>query len=215
MSYHNTLEAAIESLHEIEDLVKSFSKNGDIHPVEIDLTLQKIRNLYELMLMLKKPLEYVMPPQQPVIKNEAKAVRPEKDVAGQPEPVNINSNADVREHKKLKNIEILSERFKAKETLHESLHHSVAKDENTLAQARPVSNLASAIGINDRFTFIRELFNNDVKLYENTVTLLNDAANFNDAYNYMIQHFDWDMDSESVQLLLEIIRRKYITGRHE
>jgi hypothetical protein len=214
MSYRNTLDAAIESLHEIEDLVIGFPKNGEIHPVEIDLTLQKLRNLYELMLMLKKPMEIVLPPESEITA-EAKAVKTEKSVTKQPEPVIVNSKSEVKEHKRPKDIEILSDRFKAKETLHESLHQSFMKEGNTLAQVKPVSNLASAIGINDRFTFVRELFNNDVKLYENTVTILNDAVNFNDAYNYMIQHFDWDMDSETVQLLLEIIRRKYIIGRHE
>ena len=84
-----------------------------------------------------------------------------------------------------------------------------------MRSARPVGNLMAAIGINDRFTFIRELFNNDAPAFENTLNILNEATNFNDAYNYMIQHHDWDMDSDAVQLLLEIIRRKYITGRHE
>jgi hypothetical protein len=51
--------------------------------------------------------------------------------------------------------------------------------------------------------------------FEQTIRILNDAASFNDAYNYMIQNHDWDMDSDPVQLLLEIIRRKFITGRHE
>ncbi len=73
----------------------------------------------------------------------------------------------------------------------------------------------SAIGINDRFTFIRELFNGDTHAFEYAIKALNEAANFNDAYNYLMQNYDWDMDSDAVQLLLDIIRRKYITGRHE
>ena len=73
----------------------------------------------------------------------------------------------------------------------------------------------SAIAINDRFTFIRELFNGDSPAFEHAIKVLNEASNFNDAYNYMTQHYDWDMDSEAVQLLLDIIRRKYIISRHE
>jgi hypothetical protein len=110
---------------------------------------------------------------------------------------------------------ILSDRFRGRTTLHETLHHASAKENVTLSQARPVDNLMTAIGINDRFTFIRELFGNDAVFFEQTIRILNDAASFNDAYNYMIQNHDWDMDSDPVQLLLEIIRRKFITGRHE
>ena len=57
MSYRHTLEAVLESMHEIEDLVKGFPAEAKIPAVEIDLTLQKIRNLYELLLMMKKPGE--------------------------------------------------------------------------------------------------------------------------------------------------------------
>jgi len=53
MSYRYTLEAVLEGLHEIEDLIKGFPSDGKIPDIEIDLTLQKIRNLYELMLMMR------------------------------------------------------------------------------------------------------------------------------------------------------------------
>jgi hypothetical protein len=166
------------------------------------------------MLMLKKPLEVALAP-EPVITSEVKTAKAEKVATKQPEPAIVYPEPQVKETKVSKNDQILSDRFKCKETLHESLHQSFLKEGSTLAQAKPVSNLVAAIGINDQFTFIRELFNNDAVSYEHTIKILNDASNFNDAYNYMIQHFDWDMDSDTVQMLLEIIRRKYITGRHE
>jgi hypothetical protein len=72
-----------------------------------------------------------------------------------------------------------------------------------------------AIGINDRYNFIRELFNNDTTAFEGAIKFLNDATSFNDAYNYMLLYFNWDMDSEPVQQLLEIIRRKFIKNRNE
>jgi hypothetical protein len=91
----------------------------------------------------------------------------------------------------------------------------VTKEDEALSHGKPVTDLLSAIGINDRFTFIRELFNNDTAAFESAVKILNESASFNDAYNYMIQRFEWDMDSEAVQHLLSIIRRKYIKGGHE
>lgn len=57
MKYKHTLEAALESLHEIEELISGFSDSGKIPAVEIDLVLQKMRNMYELMLMVKKEPE--------------------------------------------------------------------------------------------------------------------------------------------------------------
>jgi hypothetical protein len=211
MSYRHTLEAAIESLHEIEQLVKGFPESGNIPFVEIDLTLQKIRNIYELMLLLKNQPEMHVPRDMPADTQTIKA-----DKVQTPEPPPVDHVTAVKAKKEEKEIQILSDRFKGPPTLHESLHKTLHdKESGTLSQAKPVSSIRSAIGINDRFTFIRELFNNDAAGYERTIEVLDEASNFNEAYNYMIQEFDWDMDSEAVQLLLEIIRRRFITGRHE
>lgn len=213
MSYRHTLQAAFESLHEIEDLIKNFPENGDLPDIEIDLALQKLRNLYELLLMMKKssadapePLRTeILPETAPKIPD----IIPQAPVAETPVPPSGKSTGNSGE------AQILSDQFKGRTTLYESLHQNAATEAETLAHAKPVKDLLSAIGINDRFNFIHELFNNDTAAFENAVKILNDSASFNDAYNYMIQRFDWDMDSEAVQNLLGIIRRKFIKSRHE
>jgi len=233
MSYRHTLEAALESLHEIEDLIKGFPGNGNIPAVEIDLTLQKLRNMYELMLMMKKPREEEVAVAvageiaaaagkaavdsgsatqdiKPEIKPHAKPITTTDTTT-----VTAAADAAATETKTAREVKTLSDHYKGRPTLHESLHQTFAKEGETLAHAKPVKDLLAGIGINDRFTFIRELFNNDTAAFENTLKALNDASNFNDAYNYMIQHLNWDMDSEAVQQLLDIIRRKFIKGRNE
>ena len=225
MSYHHTLEAAIESLHEIEDLIRTFPEEGKIPSIDLDLSLQKLRNLYELLMMLNKPeqvAEAVVTKPQPQVADlpapapvpapvPPPAPAPESKVVHEPPPPPVPATT-AREAADEK---ILSDRFRGRTTLHETLHRNVAKEGTTLGQAKPVTSLMSAIGINDRFTFVRELFGNDTAFFEHTIQILNDASSFNDAYNYMITNHDWDMDSEPVQLLLEMIRRKFITGRHE
>ena len=57
MSYRHTLEAALESLQDIEELIKGFPDSGDVPSIELDLSLQKLRNIYELLLVLKKPVD--------------------------------------------------------------------------------------------------------------------------------------------------------------
>jgi hypothetical protein len=44
---------------------------------------------------------------------------------------------------------------------------------------------------------------------------LDEAHNFNDAYSLLMSKFQWDMDSEPVQMLLNLIRRKFITAGNE
>jgi hypothetical protein len=182
MSYRHTLEAALESVSEIKTLLRAFPQDGSIPEIEIDLTLQKLRNLYELMLMLKKTHD-------------------EKPIAEA-----IQQPAKVKAKEK---TEILSDTFKGRETLHESFHQSFSNQETSFAGIKPVSDIYSAIGINDRFTFIRELFNNDTALFESTIKRINEAGNYKDAFNHLLQNFTWDMESEPVLQLLELLKRRY------
>jgi hypothetical protein len=123
----------------------------------------------------------------------------------------VSKEVTIVEKKTVIEPRTLSDTFRGKPTLHESL----AKDGNTLAQVKPVKDIMTAIGINDRFTFIRELFNGDSSAFETTIDTLNTASGFNGAYNYLVGHFNWDMKSEVVQHLLEIISRKHSYEKHE
>jgi hypothetical protein len=242
MSYRHTLEAALESLQDIEELIKGFPESGDVPSIELDLSLQKLRNIYELLLVLKKPVDLSMdqPPAAVVAPSQAPvstpSYTPASPIINAPVSTQVSAPVSVpplappppsetvpppppvqaREPVvKTGDTQILSDRFKSRTTLHETLHQSLGSEGQFHAQGKPVENLMSAIAINDRFTFIRELFNGDSPSFEHAIRVLNESANFNDAYNYMIQNYDWDMDSDAVQLLLDIIRRKYIISRHE
>ena len=214
MSYRHTLEAAMESLYEIEDLLKSFPPEQNIPAIEMDLALQKIRNLYELLLMLKKETitQAHLAKEKP---NETRSLK--TAVAGTEEVVSrvVSSQPSPMTGKMPATKQTVADQFKGRPTLHEILHQDFSRESETLAHAKPVADLLAAIGINDRFTFIRELFKNDTAAFEQAILVLNEASSFNDAYNFMIQHFDWDMDSEPVQQLLDIVRRKFIKGKHE
>jgi hypothetical protein len=73
----------------------------------------------------------------------------------------------------------------------------------------PISDIFSYIGINDKFLFIKELFNNDSVLYKSTIETLNQAQDFNAAVQYLDTHFKWDIEDPTVQSLLELVRRRH------
>jgi hypothetical protein len=246
MSYRHTLEAALESLYEVEDLLKGFSEKNQVPPIEIDLALQKLRNLYELLLLIrgidilpqpaKKPAatpEKVTSPvkeektPEPPKQDKIQAAVPEVKVPDVITEKTHETVVDIKEthiekkeetvkkSRAEKSMQTLADQFRDRTTLLESLHQTYAREPEHAAHIKPVSDLMAAIALNDRFTFVRELFNNDKASFENAIAVLNNSANFNEAYNFMSQQFNWDMDSEPVQLLLDIIRRKFIKGRHE
>jgi len=110
---------------------------------------------------------------------------------------------------------ILADKYKAgTKFINESLAGK-KQDISSKIQSTPISNIGSALGINDRFKLINDLFNGDKDSFQNTIGILNGAANFNEAFNYITSSFDWDMEEDSVQLLLELVRRKFIVNQNE
>ncbi len=130
----------------------------------------------------------------------------------------IHDKEVLNEEKKIpKKDSILSERFTSdKLYINEKLREQTVKsDIKSKIQSSPIKTIAGSIGINDKFYFIRELFNGNPEHFRNSMEILDHALNFNEAYNYLIEQFDWDMESEPVQQLLSLIRRKFISTGHE
>jgi len=229
MSYPHTIQAGLESLREIEQLLKEFSHEGYVPSIDLDLILQKTRNLYEVLLLLRQyqsePVagteshrQMAGPAKTAAIDDEiiqSYKIPPEPSAPAE-HPQKPSSPASPAHGDENREKKFLSERFAGRTSVYDSIHEAaVQKSGGALGQGRPVMTILSAIGINDRYTFIRELFNNDAASFERTIHRLDEAADFNAAYNYLIQQFDWDMDSEPVQVLLDVIRRKHIKTRNE
>jgi hypothetical protein len=228
MKYKHTFEAAIANLDEIKDLLQELSAGDSVSSIEIDLALQKTRNFYEVLLMLRQPSGDSVLPETSGVSAQERKTSTDKGPAAK-ESVNAAESLDADRKmpagdkpasapaaEKRKKSGVLSDSLGNKKVLGEAIHQPIQYQEiASRLQAKPITNLASAIGINERFLYIRELFGNDAKKYEKAIEIMNNSASFNDAYNYMIREYTWDMDSEMVQELLELVRRKFITGQHE
>ncbi|UCG28732.1 MAG: hypothetical protein JSV24_05070 [Bacteroidales bacterium] len=116
-----------------------------------------------------------------------------------------------------KTPEIVADRFKdSQQFRNESLAKTIkGGDLSSKLQSKPIKDIGSAIGINDRFLYIKELFDGSAKKFDDTIRILNNAPNFNEAYNYLSENFSWDMDNPAVQNLLELTRRKHIIDTDE
>lgn len=77
----------------------------------------------------------------------------------------------------------------------------------TAASAR-IDDLRKAIGINDRFLMIRDLFNGDAQMFEDTITTLNEFDDLDECMIYIVENFAWNPDSDGAKLLMSLIERK-------
>jgi hypothetical protein len=119
--------------------------------------------------------------------------------------------------KKKATPEILGDKLKGeKQFVYETLAEKVGQQNITSKlQSKPISKISSAIGINDKFKLIRDLFNEDSESYAKTIARLDSCSDFNEAFNYITTSFNWDMEEEPVQFLLDLVRRKFIVKKDE
>ena len=96
--------------------------------------------------------------------------------------------------------------------LNERLKPSHEELANTLKDA-PVKDLRKAIGVNDRFLFINDLFRGDENMYERSLKTINAFHSLPEA-EYWIQRelkvkIGWPEKNETVDMFDQLIRRRF------
>jgi hypothetical protein len=131
---------------------------------------------------------------------------------GSPDSLHHEKQEIPKEQVAHKQKEILAEKYGKNQTfINELLAQGYQKkDISTLMQSKSIKNIASAIGVNERFSFVKELFNGDDDTYAKTITILDNSANFNEAFTYIHSTFSWDLESDAAQKLLDLVRRRFI-----
>ena len=88
-----------------------------------------------------------------------------------------------------------------------TLGDKMAGEQPTAAYNR-ITDIRKAIGLNDKFLMIRDLFGGDANLYEDTITRLNEFDDIDECMIFIVENFRWNPDSEGAKLLVSLIERK-------
>ncbi len=85
---------------------------------------------------------------------------------------------------------------------------SKPESSETKVQA-PVYDLKKAIGINDRFLFIRELFDGDAQLFNDSIEKINTFNSFEEAKAFITTNFNWKEGSEAESHFIHLLKRRF------
>ena len=88
-----------------------------------------------------------------------------------------------------------------------TLADKIAEEQPTAAFNR-ITEIRKAIGLNDKFLMIRDLFGGDANLYEDTITHLDQFEDLDECMIFIVENFRWNPDSEGAKLLVSLIERK-------
>lgn len=88
------------------------------------------------------------------------------------------------------------------------LAEKMASEEKPTTPFNRITDLRKAIGLNDKFLMIKDLFGGDAAQYEATIDTLNEFDDLDDCMIYIVENFSWNPDSEGAKLLVSLIERK-------
>ena len=105
--------------------------------------------------------------------------------------------------------QVIAER---KESLNDRLKEERPEVAHLLKEA-PIKDLRKAIGINDRFAFVRELFRGDEAMYERSLKTINNFNIYSEAEYWMARELKhklgWDDSAETVKHFYGLVRRRF------
>ena len=164
--------------------------------------------------------------QEPIVKIDTEPAKQEleeeAEVKSDPKPLNepkIENNSSPKESTEAvkQGKPIVGEKFSSeKSSIHERL--AQIKDDKSIGarmQYKPVKNIKEAIGINEKFLFINELFNGDLKSYNEAVEKLNDCPSIHEAFeflNKLTYEFQWDgqRSADTIEKFANLVQRRYM-----
>ena len=161
-------------------------------------------------------------PQNQIEKKDTKIQKeePDKETAA-PEPISTIENHEIAnspglEETKPDSVEeeessttkkTVSDHFSKGKSLNDLLIEGKTLDQKIASS--PIEKLESAIGLNDRFQYIRELFDNNSELFLKTVQQIDHSNNLNEAVGYLNSNFKWKKTDTSIQFA-QLVKRRFL-----
>jgi len=237
MDLNVAIDIIIKDLNEARDIIEDLKRYPGVPAFQVELAKSKCRSAAEVITLLKDLSEKVNAARDnPQEKKEEKPaeikvepvvikVEPPVEIVAVP-PVEIRNETKVvipPEQKPTINFEpkpaprkpsenaILADQFSGMDESFNEKMGSVKHDDDIveMMKSKPLDNLSEAIGINDRFLFIREIFKGDQDSYNAAIIKLNSAPSLTDAKALIVDYTRDNADNEAVKQLMDLLKRKF------
>jgi len=226
MDFNSAISIIKKDLEEARGLLEQLTAETGSQFAELEFARARIRSAAELLEILphlkevpgtggkktvtqeqslqqKKPAEpeVIVKPESPVVEMKEQNNDPEKaPVRNEPAQTRLPDGSKA----------ILADKFADTNRLGEKIT-SAKQDEFIVSvrSAKPIDDIASAIGINDKFYFIRELFSGDSLAYQDTIKRLNNSGSLGEAMKILDESTVMGSDPLAQSAFVDVVRRKF------
>lgn len=234
MDLKSAINIILRDLKQAGDLIDDLKNKPDLPELQIELARSKCKSAEDLIKILGELIDDAMPhdikePEEEKAEQERKKIEQveEKTEPDRAKTEQIEEKAEPEETEMKVTMvkddileihdEIIEEDTKEKKIVADKFAHLSSRINEKVGDSKkaegktrtlPVNDLNRAIGINDRFYFLRELFNGKEETYRQTINSLNNASSKEEATRILQEAVKEMADSEPALQLLELVERK-------
>jgi len=239
MDFIKAVSIIRKDLEEVSALLDQLAVTPGANIAEIELARSRVHSATDMLKLLPQLIEVPLPQEakqavaaplvQPAVEVKAevkpeakddgkKELKPEMKPEVKPEAkheVKAEASPETKHEVKAevaaeKSKPILADKFSAAETIGKKAS-SVKQDDviTSVIHNKPISDIGAAIGINDKFYFIRELFSGDTRAYQDTIKRLNSSVSLGEAMKILDENTVMGSDPGAQSSFVDIVRRKF------
>ncbi len=238
MDLKTTFDIIIKDLNDIREIVDDLKQYQGVPAIEIELAKSKCRSVIEIISFLRNndspPVErkHDMPEKKEEYRSDKKEPIPEVSKPAEiqsagpvvHEPVKIDAPqvkaasgtevtglAEPAPSPRAAEFTIIADQFANRpESFHEKLGGMKPEDDVLeIIKTKPVSSLSEAIGINDKYLFIKEIFKGDHEAYNQVLSELESAGCLDDAKTIIMSRAGDNKENEAFRMFISILKRKF------
>jgi hypothetical protein len=199
MDFKSTIDLIIKDLNEASEIIDDLKKYPGVPALQVELAKSKCKSAGEVIALLKNLNDFVSVKQESITEKQPPIV---SAIPAKKKPESKESE------KKPPSVSIVADKFGHIDDHYKENPEISKKDVSKHLKSKPVTSLSEAIGINDRFLFIREIFDGNKDVYSQAISRLDKAENLQDAMAIIMSYTGEKPEDEAVTLLLDLVRLK-------
>jgi hypothetical protein len=229
MDLNTTIDIIIKDLKEAGDIIDDLKQYPGVPELQVELAKSKCKSAWEVISLFKNlpgkvahagnektvPVENTRPftkPEKAVVSQHVQ-VAEKREIVERNARVKPAAAAEIQEQtaKETAETPIIADQFSnMPESYYEKIGGSKHEDDVLeILNTKPLQSLNEAIGINDKFLFIKEIFKGNGELYNQAIRKLESVGNLDEARSVVMSYTDDSTESDAVEQLLDLIKRKF------
>ncbi|MCX6326268.1 MAG: hypothetical protein NT144_06405 [Bacteroidia bacterium] len=196
MDFNTTIDLIIKDLDEAREIIDDLKKYPGVPALQVELAKSKCKSAGELIALLKSSEVTI-----PVISEEPVEQTP---------PLAEKQEESKKTRGKVSESAIIADKFHhLSNRFNEQLGNLKSDDDvSGILKTKLLTNLSEAIGVNDKFLFIREIFDGNKDVYTQAISRLDNAESLTDAKAVIMSYTGDNDENEAVKQLLDLVKRK-------